>query len=56
MLVDLENRGRTEIAALNGRIVEMAAQLGLDAPVNRTITALIRARERSWRRGELEDQ
>lgn len=49
MLADLEHRGRTEIGALNGRIVEMAASAGLDAPVNRMITALIRARERHWR-------
>jgi 2-dehydropantoate 2-reductase len=49
MLADLEYRGRTEIGALNGRIVEMAAEAGLDAPVNRIITALIRARERHWR-------
>jgi len=48
MLADLLHRGRTEIGALNGRIVEMAAALGLDAPVNRMVTALIRARERNW--------
>lgn len=49
MLADLEQRGRTEIGALNGRIVEMAAAAGLAAPVNRMITALVRARERNWR-------
>ncbi len=49
MLSDLERRGRTEIGALNGRIVELAGAAGLDAPVNRTVTALIRARERAWR-------
>jgi 2-dehydropantoate 2-reductase len=48
MLADLERRGRTEIGALNGRIVEMAAAAGLTAPVNRMITALIHARERNW--------
>jgi 2-dehydropantoate 2-reductase len=52
MLADLQRRGRTEIGALNGRIVEMAEALGLDAPANRTITALIRARERHWHGGE----
>ncbi len=56
MLADLEYRGRTEIGALNGRIVEMAAGLGLDAPVNRMITALIAARERNWRPAQQEDQ
>jgi 2-dehydropantoate 2-reductase len=49
MLADLERRGRTEIGALNGRIVEMAAAADLAAPVNRMITALVRARERNWR-------
>jgi 2-dehydropantoate 2-reductase len=56
MLADLEHRGRTEIGALNGRIVEMAAAAGLDAPANRIITALIRARERTWRPLTQEDR
>ncbi|SRR5579875_66201 len=56
MLADLERRGRTEIGALNGRIVEMSDAAGLAAPANRMITALIRARERSWRRNALEDR
>jgi 2-dehydropantoate 2-reductase len=56
MLADLEYRGRTEIGALNGRIVEMAAGMGLDAPANRMITALIAARERNWRPARQEDQ
>jgi 2-dehydropantoate 2-reductase len=56
MLADLEHRGRTEIGALNGRIVEMAAGVGLEAPTNRMITALIRARERNWRPMQQEDQ
>jgi|SRR5579875_508394 2-dehydropantoate 2-reductase len=49
MLWDLEHRGRTEIGALNGMIVQLAAEAGIDAPVNRIITALIGARERHWR-------
>jgi 2-dehydropantoate 2-reductase len=49
MLADLEYRGRTEIGALNGRIVEMAAAAGLNAAANRMITALIHTRERNWR-------
>jgi ketopantoate reductase len=56
MLADLEYRGRTEIGALYGRIVEMAADIGLDAPANRMITALIAARERNWRPARQEDQ
>ncbi len=56
MLADLERRGRTEIGALNGRIVEMAGAAGLAAPANRMITALIRARERTWRHGAQEER
>jgi 2-dehydropantoate 2-reductase len=48
MLADLQYRGRTEIAALNGAIVDRAARLGLEAEMNRTMTTLIRARERLW--------
>lgn len=48
MLADLEHRGRSEIGALNGKVVEIAASLGLRAEMNRTMTALIRARQRSW--------
>jgi 2-dehydropantoate 2-reductase len=50
MLGDLRHRGRTEIDALNGRIVELADQLGLRAEVNRTLVALIHALERRDRR------
>jgi 2-dehydropantoate 2-reductase len=49
MLADLQHRGRTEIGALNGAIVKRAAKLGLGAEMNRTVTALIRARERLWK-------
>jgi len=48
MLADLQHRGRTEIGALNGAIVAMADRMGLGAEINRTVTALIRARERLW--------
>ncbi|MGH7925297.1 MAG: ketopantoate reductase family protein [Candidatus Binatus sp.] len=47
MLHDLHVRGRTEIGALNGRIVELADQLGLDAETNRMLARLIRAAERA---------
>jgi 2-dehydropantoate 2-reductase len=38
---DVDNRRQTEIAAINGFIVQEAKRLGLDAPVNFTLTALI---------------
>jgi 2-dehydropantoate 2-reductase len=47
MLHDLHVRGRTDIGALNGRIVELADRLGLDAETNRMLTRLIRAAERA---------
>jgi 2-dehydropantoate 2-reductase len=46
MLHDLELRGRTDIAAMNGKVVELAEMHGLCANTNRTLTRLIRARER----------
>jgi 2-dehydropantoate 2-reductase len=48
MLADLQHRGRTEIGSLNGALVAMADRMGLGAEMNRTVTALIRARERLW--------
>lgn len=46
MLYDLERRGRTDVDALNGKVVELAERFGLEAPVNRMLTRLVRARER----------
>jgi 2-dehydropantoate 2-reductase len=47
MLHDLHVRGRTEIDALNGKIVELAEEFGLDASTNRMLTRLVRAGERA---------
>jgi 2-dehydropantoate 2-reductase len=52
MLSDLHLRGRTEIGALNGRIVELAEGFGLDAETNRMLTRLVRAAERVNRKKE----
>lgn len=38
---------RTEIDAINGYVVDRAAELGLEVPTNRTLTALVR----TWERG-----
>ena len=38
---DVDNRRQTEIAAINGFIVREADRLGLQAPVNFTLTALV---------------
>jgi 2-dehydropantoate 2-reductase len=56
MLTDLTRRGRTEIDALNGRIVQLAESLGLPADINRTLTRLIHASERARRRSMIAEQ
>ena len=45
MLQDVERGRRTEIDALNGAIVDSARRLGLDVPVNETLTAAVRGLE-----------
>jgi 2-dehydropantoate 2-reductase len=45
MLRDLDRRGRTEIDALNGAVVEIARATGLSAPVNEALTSMIKLRE-----------
>jgi len=37
LLVDIENGRRTEIATLNGTLVRLADEIGIDVPVNRSI-------------------
>ena len=46
MVQDLRLHRPTEIEAINGAVVREAARLGLDVPVNRTLTELIRVREK----------
>lgn len=45
MLLDLLAGRRTEADYINGAIVRIAAELGLSAPVNSTVTSLVKARE-----------
>lgn len=45
MLRDI-GRGKTEIDSLNGAICDLAREVGIEAPTNRTITDLIKAKER----------
>ena len=45
MLVDIENKRRTEVDYINGRIVEFADRAGIAAPYNRMIRALVKAVE-----------
>lgn len=55
MLYDLKRRGRTEIGALNGRIVDLAKELSLRAETNAMLVKLIHAAERARHR-ELENE
>lgn len=48
MLQDVEAKRKTEIEVINGAIVRQAEALGLDAPLNRAMVALVGGLERSW--------
>jgi len=38
---DVDNRRQTEISAINGAVVKEAEKLGINVPVNKTLTALV---------------
>ncbi len=46
---DVDNKRQTEIAAINGFIVREAKKLGIEAPVNLALTALIQTLENHYR-------
>lgn len=48
MAADVQAERRTEIGALNGAVVEEAERLGIDAPVNRVISRLVRLIEQGY--------
>ncbi len=45
MRLDLLARRRSEIDVINGQVVELSRELGLDAPYNQSLCAVLRARE-----------
>jgi 2-dehydropantoate 2-reductase len=45
MLIDIENKRRTEIDFMNGKFVEYGRQAGLETPYNKTLRALVKALE-----------
>ena len=47
-LLDHQARRVSEIEVINGAVVRQASQVGVGAPVNLTLTALIKAVERQW--------
>ncbi|MBN1836847.1 MAG: 2-dehydropantoate 2-reductase [Spirochaetales bacterium] len=50
MLQDFDNRRGTEIEFINGAVVREAEALGIPAPVNRSVTRLVKAVEARFRR------
>jgi 2-dehydropantoate 2-reductase len=46
VLLDLLSKRKSEIDVINGSIPRVGAELGMDAPVNATVTALVKAKER----------
>jgi 2-dehydropantoate 2-reductase len=48
MLQDVEARRATEIEFLNGGIARVGRELGVPAPLNDAVTALVMALEDSW--------
>ncbi|ELZ95216.1 2-dehydropantoate 2-reductase [Haloferax mucosum ATCC BAA-1512] len=48
MLQDVSAGSRTEVDAINGAVVDVAAEHDFDVPTNRTLAALLRA----WERGQ----
>jgi 2-dehydropantoate 2-reductase len=47
MLMDIENRRRTEIDYINGKFVQYGEQAGVATPYNRTLSALVKGLESS---------
>jgi 2-dehydropantoate 2-reductase len=39
---DVDNKRQTEIGAINGAVVKEAQKLGLNVPVNQTLTTLLK--------------
>ena len=48
---DVDNRRLTEIGAINGVVVKEAERLGMPAPVNQTLTALVETLQAHYRKG-----
>jgi 2-dehydropantoate 2-reductase len=46
VLLDLLSKRKSEIDVINGSIPRVGAELGMQAPVNATVTSLVKAKER----------
>ncbi|MGM0509649.1 MAG: ketopantoate reductase family protein [Thermoplasmatota archaeon] len=48
MLQDIENKRKTEIDCINGAVCIAGKKLGIKTPYNKTLTALVKAKEKSY--------
>jgi len=48
MLQDVLKQRETEVDFINGAVVREGEKLGIDTPVNRTLTALVRTLEKTY--------
>ncbi len=48
MLQDIKNNRRTEIDCINGAIIDIGAEVGLETPFNRCLYSLVKAKETSY--------
>jgi 2-dehydropantoate 2-reductase len=46
---DVDNNRQTEIDAINGAIVNLAQNKGIQVPVNQTLTALIKIMQKNYK-------
>jgi len=46
---DIDNKRQTEISVINGAIVKEAERLGIQTPVNRTLTTLIETLQANYK-------
>lgn len=49
MLTDILREGPTEIDAINGKLVQLGEKVGVATPINRTLWALVRSKEKMRR-------
>jgi 2-dehydropantoate 2-reductase len=49
---DVDHNRETEIDAINGAIVRLAQEKGIQVPVNQTLTALVQTLEQNYTRGD----
>jgi 2-dehydropantoate 2-reductase len=53
MLQDVDRGKRTEIDSLNGAIVKLGKEYGIETPINETLCALVKGLEMALTRGDI---